>query len=210
MQKTLLICGILAALLYASMIAFMPFWYEGYNSVSQTVSELSAIGTPTRKAWVLLGIPYVLFEVAFGWGVFRSGKQNRRLRIAGIAIMAHGAIAIFWPPMHQRGVTLSLTDTLHMVWAATVSMLFMLAIGFGAAALGKRFRLYSIVTIVTLLLFGGLTGMDSPNVAANLPTPWIGLWERINIAAFLTWVVVLAVALLRQQNKVRNPGTVLH
>ena len=97
-----------------------------------------------------------------------------------------------------------------MVWAATVSMLFMLAIGFGAAALGKRFRLYSIVTIVTLLLFGGLTGMDSPNVAANLPTPWIGLWERINIAAFLTWVVVLAVALLRQQNKVRNPGTVLH
>ena len=32
-------------------------------------------------------------------------------------------------------------------------------------------------------------------VAANEPTPWIGLTERICIGAFLVWVVVLALAL---------------
>jgi hypothetical protein len=31
----------------------------------------------------------------------------------------------------------------------------------------------------------------------NLPTPWIGLWERINISVFLMWVVVLAAVLCR-------------
>ena len=31
----------------------------------------------------------------------------------------------------------------------------------------------------------------------NLPTPWIGLWERINIIVFLMWVVVLATVLWR-------------
>jgi hypothetical protein len=31
----------------------------------------------------------------------------------------------------------------------------------------------------------------------NLPTPWIGLWERINISVFLMWVVVLAAVLWR-------------
>jgi hypothetical protein len=31
----------------------------------------------------------------------------------------------------------------------------------------------------------------------NLPTPWIGLWERINISVFLMWVVVLAAYLCR-------------
>ena len=29
-------------------------------------------------------------------------------------------------------------------------------------------------------------------IAANLPTPWIGVWERINLGVFLLWVVVLA------------------
>ena len=33
---------------------------------------------------------------------------------------------------------------------------------------------------------------------ANLPTPWIGLWERINISVFLLWVVVLSTILLRK------------
>jgi hypothetical protein len=36
-------------------------------------------------------------------------------------------------------------------------------------------------------------------IAANPPTPWVGVWERINISVFLLWVVVLAVALLRTQ-----------
>lgn len=204
MQKGLLICGILAALLYAAMIAFMPLLYEGYDSASQSVSELSAIGTPTRNLWVWLSVPYVVFETAFGWGVWKSAGQNRRLRITGGAIIAHGVIAVFWPPMHPRGVELTLTDTLHMVWAGMVSLLFMVAIGFGAAALGRRFRLYSIVTIAVLLVFGGMTGMDSPNIAANLPTPWVGIWERINIAAFLLWIIVLAVTLLRIQKDARD------
>ena len=68
---------------------------------------------------------------------------------------------------------------------------------FGAAAFGKRFRLYSIVSGVVLITFGALTFVDAPRLGAGLPTPWIGLWERINIGVFVTWVVVLASVLLR-------------
>jgi hypothetical protein len=39
--------------------------------------------------------------------------------------------------------------------------------------------------------------LDGPRIAADLPTPWVGVWERINVGAFLLWVVVLATALLR-------------
>jgi hypothetical protein len=38
-------------------------------------------------------------------------------------------------------------------------------------------------------------------MVANLPTPLIGVWERINIGVFLLWVVMLAIALLRVQDK---------
>ena len=50
---------------------------------------------------------------------------------------------------------------------------------------------------VILLAFGVLTGMDGPRVQANLPTPWLGVWERISIAADMLWVAVLAITLLR-------------
>ncbi len=103
--------------------------------------------------------------------------------------------------MHQRAVLAAgggtPTDTMHIIWAIVTVLLMLLAIGFGAAALGKRFRLYSIATIVILFVFGGLTGLDGPRIGANLPTPLVGVWERINIGAFLLWVVVLANTLLR-------------
>jgi hypothetical protein len=83
-----------------------------------------------------------------------------------------------------------------------IKLLFMIMLmGFGAAGLGKRFRYYTIATWVVFLLFGILTFMESPGIEANLPTPHIGLWERINMGAFMLWVVVLATVLLLRKEK---------
>jgi len=49
---------------------------------------------------------------------------------------------------------------------------------------------------VILFAFGALTVPDAPNSHANLPTPRVGVWERINIGVFLLWVMVLATMLL--------------
>ena len=103
--------------------------------------------------------------------------------------------------MHQREVLAAgggtLSDTLHVVLGAVTVFLMFLAIGFGASALGKSFGLYSLATIVVLLTFGALTFVEAPRLQANQPTPWIGLWERINISVFLLWVVMLGAALWR-------------
>jgi hypothetical protein len=94
--------------------------------------------------------------------------------------------------MHQREVLAAgrgtPTDTLHIAWTAGNGVLTLLAMGFGAAALGVRFRAYSIMTMVILLAAGVLTSRDAPGVSAGLPTPWIGIWERINIGAWLLWI----------------------
>lgn len=207
-RKILLICGILSSLLYAGMNIFVAMQYEGYNAASQTVSELSAIGSPTRPLWVSLAILYSLLMVAFGWGVWKSAGQNRRLRIAAGVMIINAVIGLFWPPMHQREVLAAgggtITDTLHIVFTMITIPLFLLAIGFGAAAFGKRFRIYSIVTILVLILFGVLTGLASPRMEANLPTPWMGVWERISIGAYMLWVMILAAVLLRLEKRERS------
>lgn len=206
-RKALLVCGILSSLLYTAMNVFIPMMYEGYSSASQTPSELSAIGAPTGPLWGQLGIAYEILIFAFAWGVWTSAGRNRPLRVVGGLMLAYGALGFLWPfaPMHQRDVLAAgggtLSDTLHLVLSAVTVLLYLLALGFGAAAFGKRFRIYSIATMVITLIFGALTGLDAPRIQANLPTPWVGVWERICIGVFLLWVVVLSIALLRELDR---------
>jgi hypothetical protein len=200
-RKILLVCGIASSVLYAAMI--WAIRYEGYNPISQVPSELTAIGAPTQALWARLGWIYTVLVTAFGFGVWQSAGRHRTVRIVGGLILVYASLGLLWPfaAMHQRQVLAAgggtLSDTLHVVLGAVTVFLMFLAIGFGTTAFGKRFRWYSIATIIVLLAFGGLTFLEAPGVQANLPTPWIGLWERINISVFLLWAVVLAAMLLQ-------------
>ena len=199
--KISLVCGIVSSLLYAAMIWFIR--YEGYSPISQVPSELTAIGAPTQALWARLGWIYTALILVFGLSVWKQARGNRALRIVGGLIVAYGSLGFLWPfaPMQQREVLAAggatSSDTAHQVLAAVTVFLMFLAIGFGAAVFGRRFRLYSIATIVVLLAFGGLTFLEAPRLEANLPTPFIGLWERINISVFLVWVAVLGAVLWR-------------
>jgi hypothetical protein len=131
-------------------------------------------------------------------------------------IFVYGALGIAWFffPMHLREVIASgggtLSDTMHIVLSIITVLLMLLAMAFGAASFGKQFRLYTIVTIVILIVFGALTGMEAPGIDTGLPTPWIGLWERVNIGVFLLWIVVLALVLLRSEfHGLKEPRTVI-
>ncbi len=205
MTKGLLICGVASSLLYIAMNIFVPRMYPGYDWRSMTVSELSAIGTPTRTLWVWLGVAYTLLFILFAWGVIRSAVDNQKLKWSGYALLAYGIVSIVWPwaPMHQREVLAmggkTVSDTLHLSLAGTTVLLMTVSMILGAIAFDVKFRNYTALTLLVLLVFGALTGIESPKVEANLPTQWIGVWERINILVFLIWVVVLAVKLMRKE-----------
>jgi len=192
------------------MNIFFPFLDKRYNWITQTVSELSAVDAPTRPLWFPLGIVYTLLIAAFGWGVFRSAVGNRYLCIVGILLIINGLIGLTWSPMHQREVLAAgggtFTDIWHLVMASVTVLVMFLSIGFGAAAFGKGFRFYSIITILVFIVFGVLTFVEAPNVDKNLPTPYIGLWERINIAAFMAWLLVFSINLLRLEKNSSDRG----
>jgi hypothetical protein len=194
--EALLACGVLSSLLYVAINVLGSWRWHEYSSRSQTISELFAIDAPSRSLAFPLGVAYDVLLFAFGVGVWLCADR-RALRVAACLIVAMGAMGPFWPPMHLRGTLFTLTDTMHIAFAAAQVLFTLVAIGFAATAFGRRFRVYSIATLVILVAFGALTGIDGPRIAANLPTPWIGVTERINVGAYLLWVAVLAVALLR-------------
>ena len=199
-RGAMLTCGILAGVLYIAMTLLVGALWADYSNADQTISELSAIGAPTRAVWIALATIYTGLMVAFGWTVWNSAP-NRALRIAGALLFTQAVFGIFWPPMHQRAVLAigggTLTDTLHIVWTIVTSVFFMIALGFGAAGFGNRFRIYSLATMAVVVACGAWTGTYAPAIQANLPTPWAGVWERINTSALMLWVVALSVALLR-------------
>ena len=201
LRQALLVCGILSSLLYVAKTVLVARQWPEYSSFAQTISELSAIDAPTRSTWAVPGAVYTVLVTLFGWGVVRSSGSNRRLLLVGVLILLYGSLGLLWPlaPMHQRQVLAAgggtASDTMHLVLAGVTVTLMLVAIGLGAAGLGPRFRVYSIVSLIVLAVCGALTFLDAPGLARNEPTPWTGVWERINLGVFLLWVVALAIAL---------------
>lgn len=207
LRKLLLMCGILASLLYVATDILAGMLWEGYSFSSQAISELSAIGAPTRPLVVTLGIMYDMLLIAFGlcvW-VIASGGQRRRsaLRLVGGVLVTIGVVGFVWAPlfpMHLRGAEMTFTDTMHWAIAGVVVLLILVMITLGAIAYRRWFRLYSIGTLVTLLVVGMWSiFVGGAQIAAEQPTPFFGLMERITVYGYLAWVAVLAIVLLREE-----------
>jgi len=203
--KILLICGILSTVLYIGADIIAAISYEGYSYTSQAISELSAIGAPSRSFLGLTGVVYLFLVTAFGTGVWLIAGQRRILRIVAILLIVYGLVGLLWPfaPMQQRealeteGGTIK--DTMHLILGAVDMLLFLFMIGFGAALFGWRFRIYSIATIIIFLVFGTIMSFDVPRVAENDPTPWLGVTERITVFSPMIWIIVLTILLLRSE-----------
>jgi len=88
-----------------------------------------------------------------------------------------------------------------LVMAGVTVLLMTLFIGFGSGAKGTWFRIYSILTILVMLIFGALVGQQAPRVAAQLPTPGMGIMERVSVYSPMLWVFILAIVLLSEKKK---------
>lgn len=208
-REFLLVCGVLAPLLYIATDMLAAIRWEGYSYTAQAISETFAIGSPTRHLVLVRSVAYSMLEIAFGLGVWGSASGKRPLRVAGVLLIAIGLVDLVAPfvaPMHLRGAERSLTDTMHIVFASVDVLFILLITGFAASAFGKLFRLYSIGTIVVVVVFGTLAGLDGPRIAANLPTPWLGMTERISVFSYMLWLLVLAIGLLRIPSRPRQVG----
>lgn len=200
-RRVLLLCGVLSPLLYAAADALAGLRWQGYSFHDQTISELGAIGAPSRPLFSILLIFVYLLFTAFGVGVWKSAQHRRRLRVAAGLLIALGVMALTigqLAPMRLRGTEQGLSGALHLIEGAAAMVLLLTAMGFAAASLGRRFAVFTAATVVIMLVFGGWSAMDIPKVEAGLPTPWVGVKERIYWYAYQVWYVVLAVTLLRE------------
>jgi hypothetical membrane protein len=202
----LLACGVISSVLYVATDLLGGLRYPGYGFTSQAISELGAIGAPSAAFVAPLFTAYGPITLAFAAGVLREAGRNRALRRTGLFLIAYliigAGFSIF--PISQREAGDPVDPTGHIVVGGLMVLAMLLTVGAGAFALGRRFRRYSLLTMLTLGVSGVLTFLYVPRAAADLPTPGLGIAERINVYSMMLWVSVLAVALLRRSATARR------
>ena len=197
--RILLACGVLAPVFYVvanDVVAACR--YPGYDRIARPVSELSATYAPSRPVLVPLGVTIELLMIAFWIGVWRAAPANRALRITAVIMLGFAALGLLAFPFPMVADEVWGANTIHtIIWGVITPLLMLAGIGASAAAFGRAFRRYAILTLVALVAFSVLAGSQAAQIDAGEPVRWFGVTERALIAPWLLWVAVLAVALLR-------------
>ena len=210
LRRTLLAGGIAASLLYVGIDVLAAIRYPAYHSfTSRVVSELMASGAPTERLVDPLFLLYGVLMIGFGIGVWRS-DHRRRGRILGGLLIGFATLGLLGPTLFEMDVRgageisePSAADIRHIAITGGLVLLIMATVAVGAFVRGRAFRLYSFATLVIMPVSGILTSL----AMGQAGTPWVGLIERVNIGAFLAWVAVLAVALLRAPGRAEARAT---
>ena len=201
-NKVLMLCGILAPVLYVLTVILGGVIRPGYSHVSQAVSDLIATEAPNKSLLDPLFALYNLLAIAFALGLLqhvRNDHQNRRILIGTIGALAvvaqgiFGLMTLFFPePAGGMSAAITSTGAMHIVFAGLSSLTTMIAI----LLMGFWFRnnqplhgygLYSFISVAAVFLSGGFAAFS---VATQSPIG--GLVERITIGGFLQWLFIIA------------------
>ena len=220
-RQTLLVCGILSALIWMGADILASILYEGYNYPFQPISGLSTLDSPTRSLLIQLDTLYTVLKIVFAVGVWMASGQKRSLRITAGLLFTSGIVDLVanffpWNPSESLG---TLANIIHGILAGGLTgLLFLLTIGFGASTDGKWFRFYSYGTLLAIIVAGSVMALfGNLQMEVNLIPPWFGLTERINSYGLMLWMLTLAAILLRvkptrsslaDRPKIIDPGVV--
>lgn len=198
--------GVISLISYTAAVCFSPLAYEGYNWLSQAVSDLSAEDAPSRRLWEQLAAFYNVCSVVCTTcvSVYISGnKTGTRLFRAGVYLFTVmdwiSNIGYKMFPVTDSGKNIDtfqeimhIAVTAAVVLLSIVSLLLIIIAGFKKAGI----RSLGVWAAVALgMMFVGAIGQ------AVVPKEYFGVVERFSVFAAVGFDAVLGVYLFRGFDK---------
>ena len=198
--------GVISLISYTAAVCFSPLAYEGYNWLSQAVSDLSAEDAPSRRLWEQLAAFYNVCSVVCTTcvSVYISGnKTGTRLFRAGVYLFTVmdwiSNIGYKMFPLTDSGKNIDtfqeimhIAVTAAVVLLSIVSLLLIIIAGFKKAGI----RSLGVWAAVALgMMFVGAIGQ------AVVPKEYFGVVERFSVFAAVGFDAVLGVYLFRGFDK---------
>jgi hypothetical membrane protein len=160
----------------------------GYSPVHEAISQLARLGAPNRllmtAAFVGFGVTVPMFAPVVS-GALGAGKPlTAALALAGVATLGVAAV----PLSRSGGGT---RDLIHGALATTTYVGMALSPLLGAAAFYRRHNPGGATASALL----GLIAAGS--LAATPFVTDVGLYQRLGLGVVDTWILVMAVSILR-------------
>lgn len=207
-QRVLILAGVLGPIIYILNVMLGGIITPNYSHIENAVSELTQRGAPNiiilSSLFVVSAILILLFGIAI---MMRFKHQNRRLYSGGVLIVIYGIFAaslasVF--PQDPLGGESTFPGTMHLIVAGLTAFVIMGGILLSGLGMDQRtgwdrFKLYSIVTVILVFIFGASTP-----ILIMKEIKLLGLFERITQLAYLQWFVVFAAKFYSGSLKFRN------
>jgi hypothetical protein len=172
----------------------------GYSPMRQSISELTAVGAPTRPLVTTLRVAGDALMAAFAVGVTATAGKSRPLAATGGLVATQAALDAFATaalPRDYGRPTWAPRNTANTVVMAAGVGCFVAAMGTGAAAVRGPFRLLSAGIPFSYAVLTVLSILRRPR---DEPPSSTGAQERTMAYTCELWAAVLAVVLLRRRS----------
>ena len=186
--------GVFAVILYFLHVILGKMFYDGYNSLSQAISDLTADNSSSkiiaRIFSMLYGISSVIFSIYFF--VYYKNKINKFVTIASYVFCTMNVVSFFgytFFPVSESGYAGTFQDKMHIIVTIlvvifTITLLVLYGIGFLNT---KNYKYLGVISICTLMLL--IIGAILIN---TLPNEYFGVAERINVYSIVVYTGILS------------------
>jgi len=199
-NQALMLSGMLSVVFYVLHVVIGGIKWKGYSHLQQPISDLTATGAPNRNLMLSLTTIYgflaLLFAVSFT--ILKSGEHHSLVFWGGISFIVLHIVSVLYLifPQDLPGTKTTLKGRMHILITAlivpfTILTPFLMGFGFISEPQWNTFGIYSIITGILILVFGGTTAIF---YAKKLP--YFGLVERLNIGALQLWTFVFSLELI--------------
>ena len=186
------ICGVLSLLSYLAMVVFSPLAYPGYDWMRMAVSELSAVGAPSRELAAqlnsLFGPCGIVSVVAVCVAVV--GCRTRKLRLGVYCFAAMEwlcTVGYSCFPWVSAADHLIFQNFMHLAITVLVVLLSIVSLVLIAVSARKE-NLRSLGVWAALCLAAMLVGAVGSNV---FPQSVFGIFERLSTISAVVFNAVL-------------------
>ncbi|MFU8786632.1 MAG: DUF998 domain-containing protein [Candidatus Izemoplasmataceae bacterium] len=178
---------------------FLHVWigtilYEGYNPLSQAISDLTAEDSPVKHITRVFSNLYgFLSVIVVGAFIFYSRKYPSKLLRVGILLLSLmimiSAVGYALFPLSESGYAGTFKDIMHMVITGFVVGLTLMALILLFIAFKNS--IYKIVTLIALTLL-----IASPILMTFCSPDYFGVIERISVYTVVLYFGFLATVIL--------------
>jgi hypothetical membrane protein len=191
MVRNSAIAGIVAPVLYTITWLLLGFLEPNYSHTRDPISNLSAVGASFALVMTIVIFIFAILIVVFAYGLQRGLPPGFWGGPAVLVLAGVGYVGIAFAPLNLADP--GDPNVPHMISATLTVFAMMLAPALTFPRLRRdpawrNLSGYSIATTVVAFAF---------MVMAALPTfaGWEGLMQRLVLAVFLVWMVVIAIRL---------------